>query len=88
MESTLTFLQNKAHAMNLVSPIEDVRVVDADGNVNVRSNAGATYSILFTLEPGTTMTVNGINDGGEWLHIVCWKGFGWIYEPLTQVVEG
>jgi hypothetical protein len=85
VDTTLTYLLNKSHQLD-VHPLKDVRVV-CGVTTNIRSQSNIYSAILFTLTPGTEVSVIDIDNTGKWLHIRCWKGFGWIYEPLAKVVE-
>lgn len=58
-----------------------VQIKSADGNLNVRSGPGTSYSILGTLKTGDTASVVGVS--GNWYKINYGSGYGYISSTYT-----
>lgn len=65
----------------VLKPIGKVKITKADQWINVRSNPGATYTIVGTIPVGTV--VEYYVESTEWLRVSATES-RWIYKPLTD----
>ena len=51
-------------------------------NINVRLQPDTNSSIIATIPPNSSLTINGRHADSDWVHVVTDDNTGWIFAPL------